>query len=71
VKIQALEHNPSLLKGFPIYWCPFPNLQSPRQLGDLDPSEKRDCLMLEQLDIIFDTKKLRVGIPNGGPKIPH
>ena len=24
----------------------------------MDPSNKRDCLMLEQLDIIFDTRKL-------------
>jgi len=58
VKIQAPKHNPSLLEGFPLYWCQFPNLQTPRQLGDLDPCKKRDCLMLEQLNIIFDTRKL-------------
>jgi len=56
IKIVAPEHNPSLLKGFPLYWCQSPNLRSPRQLGDMDPSEKRDCLMLEKLDIIFDTQ---------------
>jgi len=58
IKIVAPDHNPFLLEGFPLYWCQSPNVQTPWQLGDLDPSEKKDCLMLEQLNIIFDTQKL-------------
>ena len=37
VKIQAPDHNPSLLEGFPLCWCQFPNLQTPRQLGTWIP----------------------------------
>ena len=58
IKIVTPEQNPSLIEGFPLYWCQSPNLQSARQLDDLDPSEKKDCLMLEQLDVVFDTRKL-------------
>ena len=58
IKIVAPDHSPSLLEGFPLYWCQSPNLQSPQQLEDMDPSEKKDYLMLEQLDVIFDTRKL-------------
>ena len=30
IKIVAPGHNPSVLEGFPLYWCQSPNLQIPR-----------------------------------------
>ena len=58
VKIRAFKRCSFLLDGFPLYWFPTPHPQGARSLNELDEVERKNCLFLEKLGVMFNRTTL-------------
>jgi len=57
-KIRCNNNEPTLLDGLPLYWTEEPKFQKPRCLEDMPQREQKVCLLLSNLEVVFNTAEL-------------